>query len=288
VIGYASNDVEVLAGNIYELPSGHGLVFYPGQSIEWAGFTETATNGVNTVYAFAGDQITVEETLTVEAAGDDVTVKYDVLRNGVDEKTFTVEDDFTDVNKTRTMTGEKVNTFGLNMPKESVIGVTVEMIGRGATVQNDSLVSGTPIAPNNNDVMNSGDDVADIYEGGVLQALVDELSLQLSNNLRGNNAVGSTENVCVAAGEFSVTGNLNVYFQDWTAYQKFLDNDASSLRFKLSDVNGAYYFNVPRIKFPTLEVVAGGPNQDVIATGTYQGLLDITTGKTLIVTKIQA
>jgi hypothetical protein len=225
--------------------------------------------------------------LTVEAAGDDVTAKFDTLRNGVEKHTYTVEDDFTDVVKVRTRTGSVVNSFVLTLAQEAVASVAIEFIGQNTTVQNDSLVTGTPIEPNANDVMNTGDDVGDIYEGGVLQSLVNTISITFANNLRGNNAVGSTENICVAAGELDVTGDFNSYFLDWTFYQKFLDNTASSLRFKIGDANGDYYFNIPKIKIPTSEINAGGPNQDVIATSTYVGLADLgNTDKTIIISKI--
>lgn len=73
---YESNDVEVKSGNIYELPTGHPLTntFVIGQKILVSGFTEAANNGVKTVAGFSGDQITVSESLTVEAAGGDIVI----------------------------------------------------------------------------------------------------------------------------------------------------------------------------------------------------------------------
>lgn len=73
-INYSSSDIEVLSGNRYELPSGHGLTFQVGQFIEVTGFTTGANNGVKEVTVFSGDQVTVAETLTPEAAGDSVTI----------------------------------------------------------------------------------------------------------------------------------------------------------------------------------------------------------------------
>ncbi len=288
VLGYASNDVEVLAGNIYELPSGHGLTFIPGQAISWAGFTETANNGIKTVSAFSGDQITVSETLTIEAAGDSVTARYDVLSNGVDKKTFTFEDDFTDVAKVRTMTGLVVSNFAIDMPKEAVVGFSVNLLGQNTTVGNTSAVTGTPKEAINTEVMSAGVNVAEIKEDGVLAGIIDELSVSVNNNLRGLGAIGAIENICVASGRANVTGTINVYFQDWTTYQKFLDNDNSSLTWQLADSNGTYVFNIPRVKFTEYKVTAGGPDQDVMSNGSYQAIRDPDTDKTIIITKIVA
>ena len=288
VLGYGSSDIEVLASNIYELATGHGLTFIIGQTIFVTGFTDSANNGAKTVSAFSGDQITVEETLVVEAAGDPVTVKWDTLSNGVDKKTFTVEDDFTDVSKVRTMTGMTVATLAIDMPKESKVGVTLNLLGQNTTVGNSSAVTGTPIEPNDNEIMNTGDHVAEIYEGGSLIALVETLSFQIENNLRGLGAVGAIENICIASGQIDGSSTLNVYFLDWTSYQKFLDNTASSLRFEIGDANGTYYFNIPRVKFSENEVNAGGPNQDVMANGTLEAMRDPTTDKTVIITKVTA
>lgn len=290
VFDTSGNNITVTnADSTYTFASAHGLTLQIGQSIGWVGFVQAGNNGTKTVASFTTTTIVVEETLADETIiTGDVLAKYDTLVNGVAEHTFTVEDDFTDVVKTRTMTGMTVNTLALSMPNEAIVGVTLNLIGRNTTVQDNSLVTGTPIEPNSNDVMNSGDNVASITEGGVAVALATEITLEIANNLRGNTSIGDIENTCVASGNIGITGNLNVYFEDWTTYQKFLDNSASSLRFALTDSNGAYHFNIPRIKFPTLDVNAGGPNQDVIATGTYQGLRDPTTGKTIIITRIDA
>jgi len=272
----------------YALPTGHGLTLVPGAKYKFGGFTNSENNGVKTVISQVGDTVTVEEALVDETSVADVTIEGSVLANGVEKHTFTFEDEFTDVVKTRTRTGAAVGSLTLNLAKESVAAIVIEFLGQNVTVQDNSVVTGTPISPNSNDVMNTGDDVADIYEGGTLNALTDNLTIVIGNNLRGVNAIGSTENICVASGNFSVTGDFNAYFLDWTFYQKFLDNSASSLRFKIGDSNGDYYFNIPRIKIPTDEINAGGPNQDVIASATYQGLVDSVTGKTLIISKISS
>ncbi len=71
---YNSSDVEVLTGNIYELPSGHGQNYSEEQSILVAGFTLAANNGIKTIAEITGDQIEVYEALSVEASGDTITI----------------------------------------------------------------------------------------------------------------------------------------------------------------------------------------------------------------------
>lgn len=272
----------------YVMPSGHGITFIPGGKYLFAGFATSGNNGVKTVISVVGDVITVEEVTVDELAVADITVKSSVLANGVAQKSYTFEDEFTDVSKTRTRTGLVISDMTITLAREAIADITFNLIGMNVTVGNASVVTGTPVDPNTNPVMNSGDNVADIYEGGALQGLVGgELSLQITNNVRGNNAVGSSENICVANGDCNVTGSLNVYFLDWTRYQKFLDNTDSSLRFSLDAPGlGTYYFNVPYIKFSEDEVNAGGPNQDILGNGAYQGILDPITRKTIVLSKI--
>lgn len=72
---YSSSDIEVLSGNIYELPAGHGQTYIVGQYIEVVGFTgSSANNGSKKVIAFLGNQITVENILVAELPGDAVTI----------------------------------------------------------------------------------------------------------------------------------------------------------------------------------------------------------------------
>jgi predicted phage tail protein len=84
--GIVSDDIEVLAGDIYELPTGHEQMYDTDDVILVQGFTEAANNGLKTVTNFSGDQITVSETLVIEAAGDTVSINHTEPRyvfNGV-------------------------------------------------------------------------------------------------------------------------------------------------------------------------------------------------------------
>jgi hypothetical protein len=75
LLSYNSSDVSVTAAtNLYTLPTGHGLIFVVNQLIEVAGFTEAANNGVKIVASFSGDLLTVQESLTDEAAGDAISI----------------------------------------------------------------------------------------------------------------------------------------------------------------------------------------------------------------------
>lgn len=71
---FQSSDIEVLAGDIYQLPAGHGRVYDVGQTIIVSGFTLGGNNGTKTVLTFIEDQITVNESLSIEAAGGEVNI----------------------------------------------------------------------------------------------------------------------------------------------------------------------------------------------------------------------
>lgn len=75
LLSYESSGVSVTAEtDLYTLPGGHGLTFTVNQLIEVLGFTESANNGVKKVQTFSGNDLTVQESLADEEAGDDISI----------------------------------------------------------------------------------------------------------------------------------------------------------------------------------------------------------------------
>ena len=69
-------------------------------------------------------------------------------------------------------------------------------------------------------------------------------------------------------------------------YTAFLNGTASSLSLTVGKTSGQKYtIEVPKLKFASGEIVAGGQNQYVMAKMNFQGLLDSTTGGTMKITR---
>jgi hypothetical protein len=146
--------------------------------------------------------------------------------------------------------------------------------------------------------MNAVANVGQILEGSTLTALantfIQELSFTIANNLRGIQAIGYGYNVDVGVGQLGVTGNLNLYYEDTTIYDKYIAGTESGLSFKIeadmvdgvSGTGNAYIFTFPRVKFSTDNLNVGGLNTDIIENLAWQALRHATYGYTIAIDRI--
>jgi len=230
-------------------------------------------------------------TLVNEAAGDTVTMKGQMLRNGVTQKSFTLEKSFTDITQFLSITGMVVNQFNLAVAAQAIITGGFQFIGKSAAIAQVTVGTGAETAASTNDVMNAGSHVGSIREAGaeITSAYIMSLGINVNNNLRDKPAVAVIGSTGIGAGQCVVTGNLTAYFEDETLYQKYVNNTATSLDFRCTDAAGnTYIFTLPRVKLATGNIVAGGNNQDVMVDLTYQAIRDSTTDCSIQIDRISA
>ncbi len=286
---YASILVAVISGKFSFVDGGATLPasLIPGQYIRVSGFATGDNNGDFLITAIDTvlETIEVAETLVDEALGESVVFVSDVLSNGVEKHSYTIEKEFSDVVKFMDFTGMTINTFSMDFPAQDKISCVFNFLGQGTQVGDATPIVGTPIAPTTTDILNTGNNIGFIKEGGAAVGVIESASFEVSNNLRGLGAIGDIENICVASGRCNVTGNLSVYFEDFVKYQKFLDNTATSIIMELTDSNGQYYINLPKIKLTEANVNIDATDGDVMDEGGFQAMVDPVTLKTIIITK---
>lgn len=246
------------------------------------GTHEVASATDTVITLVAGSLGTTEDSIAA-------TVAWAFLRNGTTAKSFTLEKEFTDVTQFISFTGMRVEGFSLDVQSEQLITRSFDFQGKAAAIAATTVGTGGPTASQTNDVMNASVNVGNVQEGGTAIAGIQALSLAVANNLRGQTEVGQTARAGVGSGRCVVTGDLTAYFQDETLYSKYLDNTASSMHFRTTDAAGnQYLFTLPRVKYSDGDVVAGGPDQDVLVNLSYQAILDSTTGTTIQIDRFAA
>lgn len=111
--------------------------------------------------------------------------------------------------------------------------------------------------------------------GGVMAAKIKSMSMELNNNLRGQEAVGYLGYIGIALGRLEITGNIELYFENSDEYQTFLDNDDFRFSFVVQDVDGnSYSFIFPRVKYEEGTILSGGLDQDLMVSGKWRALFD--------------
>lgn len=256
--------------------------FVVGQFIKVGGFT-TAGTFYAEVTSIAALSLGINPLTDVasEIAGDSVTVTpLDYVRNGVTKSSFTIQKAFTDLTTAElwNFTGARVSTWNLELATGSILTTSFGILAKDAAMTETQVAGAVVNAANTNTVLNAVDNVAAIvFDGdpGGSTFYFNSLSINLDNALRGQEAVGTLGLIGVEAGRLSLTGSVELYFENSSLFDKFRASTAFSLTFQAQDSAGnTYLVTVPRAKYTSMEIVAGGTDQDIFASAQFEGIIN--------------
>jgi len=250
-----------------------------GKWVEVAGYTDTTINGFYRVVTVTASDITVTPAIPAsEAAGNAITMTGSMLRNGTTLRSFSIQKELEDLTPSSffLFNGVRVGQMSLNFETGSILTGAFSMMGLGATVNTTGVAGQTEVAAASNEVLNAVSNVLQIeFDGVVSTASFNTLALSINNNLRAQDAIGSLPHIGIAMSRLEVTGDAELYFADNAEYTKYLNATAFSMSFRAQDAAGnAYIFTLPRVKYETGEVVAGGLDQDIFQRSTIRAIRD--------------
>lgn len=257
--------------------------FSVGQWVEVSGFAVAGTFYAQILSAPTATTMSIAPSKDVasEAAGAAVTVKaLDFLRNGTTKKSVTIQKAFTDLDVPElwNFTGARVGKIGLELATGSILNTSFSILAKDAVMTQAQFAGASIQAANTNTVMNAVDNIASIiFDGdpGGDQYFFNSLSIELDNSLRGQEAVGRLGFIGVEPGSLKLTGSIELYFENGALYTRFKNAQGFSLSFVARDVQGnTYIVTIPRAKFTSMEIVAGGLDQDIFAKAELQGLIN--------------
>jgi hypothetical protein len=255
--------------------------------------TDTDIDGIHEITDVAGNVLTIPSlTGTGSKVYDEtptLTIKGSFLSNGVTEQSMTIEKKYADKTKFHSFTGVHVGGFSLDVAAEQKITGNFDLSGMGSATAGATVGTGAAEAATSTDVMSAGFNVSTVRENGAAVSAVRQITMNVTNNLRSQSVVGSTSLFGIGAGTFDAQFELTQYFSDYTLYDKLAAGTATSLDFRLSDNAGNVLIpSFPQVKYTAGEILAGGPNQDVVAKLNAQALLDPAYGFTMGLSRIPA
>lgn len=236
------------------------------------GAINAGNNGYYKVVSRTATVITVQQVGLVDevaTAACGVTQGAQIV-NGTTFQSFTIEKEMQDIaNEFAFYRGMAIDQlrFGVGVGNILTNGFsfmgTRELSG-GATLAN------AVTAATSGEVMNAVDDVRAILEGGAKYDLT-EINLQLQNNLRARNKVGTLGTTSMGTGTVAISGSHRANYENNDVIDKYLNFEASSLAFVINKTGttGAYVIDLPRVKYSNARRVAGGINQDILADLSY-------------------
>lgn len=262
-----------------------------------AGASLTVTNfsggsagnvGVYTITSITDDDLGLSPAPTGLSAGGNVTIKGSHVRNSgevsdIQQRFFTVETAFEDINQFMQQDGMVPGTFNLEIATGSIVTGTIGFEGRETSLVQSTVLGNsgtyTVLEGQPGEVANATTDVGDLVkDGSPLLACIQSISLNGEAGLRMQNCVGEKFPRGIGTGRFNLTGSMTVYFEDEELFTDFIDHETISLEFSITDSEGmAYYFTIPALKISQNEIAPGGIDQDVFENIEFTAFRDAST-----------
>jgi hypothetical protein len=210
------------------------------------------------------------------------------IDNGVAKTYFTFEDSVTAGGTTyyRQFVDCEIDTLTLNIEQGAIVNGEFGVMGRTATESTVSIDANGYTPSGTQPVYNAVSMVSAITVNGSTVGEVQSLSMEITNNMREQRAIGSQGPAGVGSGQFVVTGSMTIYFSNNTLYNIFLQDQDFSFFLELDDNSGAtsgnkISFAMGKVKFGNVTRTIPGNNQDVLLVADYQAIYDSTQGGTI-------
>lgn len=221
--------------------------------------------------------------VATEASGAAITVTpLEFLRNGVVDHSYTMQKEFSDLTTPEfwNFTGLRIGGVTFELATGSILNLTMPTLALDAVMTETQFAGATITGATTTQVMNAVDNVATItFDGdpGGTQFFFNALSIEMDNGLRGQEAIGTLGFVGVVPSRLTITGSIELYFENSTLFDKFRAATAFSLDFRVADAAGnEYVVTVPRAKYTSMDITAGGLDQDVFASAEFEVIIDTT------------
>lgn len=215
-----------------------------------------------------------------------------VLENGTTRGSILLEKQVTAADATEHFLrygGFRIGTLSLSMSLGSVITGSFGGVGKGMAAGATSISSTTPAAATTT-LPVSVVDLSAVKENNIAFPGATEFTLNIDNNLRRQDQLGSVDPYGIGYGGFRVTGTIAGYFRDRALIDKYIARTATSFEVEVTDGAGnKYTFLVPRARLGAPDTSTPGVNQDQMATFPFTGIVDAgSTEKSLIISRTPA
>lgn len=194
-------------------------------------------------------------TLTEETAVSGVTVAipgkstYAPLSSHTD-KSFTVEEGYTDIDQYERYDGLKVNSLSIALPATGLATIDIGMTGKDMGRSDTTAYFTSPTAQSTTGVMAAVNGL--VVVDGAPVALITSADVAIERATENAQVVGSNSIANVFTGRITASGNMSLYFIDGTLRDKYVNEERVSVIFTLTEGNGATD-NVLTIAFPSVK-----------------------------------
>lgn len=214
------------------------------------------------------------------------------LKNGVTQRSFSIQKQVADITAGfyETFVGCRFQSLSLSFTPGEFLTGSFGVVGKTSTISTTPITGQTTSAEVTTIPLNCVNDITAITVDGVTSTEVyQSMTIELTNNMRMLDAIGVLGPAEINPGSLDVTGNIELYFQNSTMYNRIINDTEFSMTIRAEDATGDYYiFRLPRIKLETAEITAGGLDQDMMVSCSYRATYDSTDQCTISIEKLDA
>jgi hypothetical protein len=287
-----------VSGSAFQITAGTWAAagFRVGDVIRLSGFTHANVGKNFRIVSLTATAATVFPTPAVMSAQTTfgVAVAGRKLINGTQQRSFTIEQSYPDIDVNELFTGMRVGECGISLPPAGIATVNIGFQGKNGVVASGASAPffTNPAAETTTGVLAGVN--GNLLIDGVASAVVTGLDFQITNNLSSNPVIGSNVVPEIFYGRSVITGNVSAYLENESLLNVFLNETevaiASTLEASGNDPKDFLSFAFNRVKFTGVSKTIG-PDGGVVASFPFQALLKNGTGfdtSTLVVQRSNA
>lgn len=282
-VNLSGSDVDVTQGTSTYQSSGavNFSTLTPGMFVNIQGFANEANNGPKEVVSStATDLIVTDPNLVSQVSGDPVTFDAASYRNGAEEaQAFTFRKGISPSGGTESIfyfNGCEVSQMTFAFETAAILSATMDIMGLSSEATTTPIAGETIVPVVNYSLMNSVNSVVGIEVGG-LPATTEfqTMNLTINNNITGAKAIGTLGSFDLASFTLDATGDVELYFEDLSAYNLFKAAGNFSLAIAMKDaVGNCIVISMPNCKFESMEEPIPGKDEFLFQTATFRALRD--------------
>lgn len=257
--------------------------FSAGQFVKIASTGENINGTVVQIKTLTSTVLTCVGTTLTASSIASVNITGRTATNGTTKLSYFIEGDFDDITAVKYFTGMRVNEFSMSAASQQIVTGTFSFVGKQGFTASTTAASTVVTSATQTTAMTSAANVTNVMENDHgIGVAVQAFSVNVNNNMRQRPQVGSKFSAEPGDGGVDVTGNVNVYFENISLYNKFINHTSTSLAMKMKDADGNFVIiSMPAIYFSSGDPSASGQDADVFLSMDYTAIKDNTTGYTV-------
>jgi hypothetical protein len=250
----------------------------PGQWIKVAGFAAPNNNGFfrvvsRTVGATPDMVVAGGTTLTDAAASLTITITGSMLRNGTSIRTFSFQKQMASA-----LFFQYLGSFVTSMNIKAALGDSLAgsfqfLTKQEAKATTNASTGSVAAAPTGRVIDNVTGFQGLQYNDTTISAVAQSLEFTMSKqNARNQYGLGSAASQGIGHGTLSLDGKISIYFKDFSLYDLYKAETDQQITFRALDNAGlGYIFTLPSVTLVNPQIVAGGPDTDLVSNFTLEG-----------------